>query len=534
MIIESLILILLLGFIGGQIARFLGLPSLIGMILMGIILGAEVTQAIAPEVLNLADELRSCAVMIILMRAGLGLDREKLQQQGSVALRLGMFPALTEAVTIAIVAIWLFNFDLPTGFLLGCVVSAESPAVIVPGMLQLKRLGWGVSKGIPDAILMGSALSDVLVLLLFSLMLNLLTQGETGSDAFKLLPWQVLVQITIALALGYFIARLLIFLLAQQNWTQNTVQDTLITAVIALFIVTFAQRFPFFSGYLATMAMGFFLSQLDPPLARRLRREFNHLWIPAEIILFVLMGASIQLQVLEDNLLKGIFLLLIGLFVGRMIGWYLSTLGSNWNWRERLFLLPGNSAKATVQAAIGTIPLSQGVAGGEIILAVAALSILITAPLGAWAIPTFAPQLLSRDWVDPTKVNLESRTLLLAAVDTSPLSVTVLTKTADLARRINGEVIVLHVITTQQPEKVEELRRKCDRLLLDISHRFITINGAIPETIVQVAQDLQVTEIIMGKRGHQSWLVGSVSQAVLETSSIPVILVEAVTYSTTF
>ena len=525
----SLIVILLLGFFAGQIAHRVGAPPLIGMILVGIILGPELGNAIAPSFLDLADELRTIAVMVILMRAGLGLDREKLVQQGSVALQLGFFPAMTEAIIVAIAARFLFQFDLLTGLLLGCVVSAESPAVIVPGMLRLKSLGWGVKKGIPDVILTGSALSDVLVLLLFSLLLNFLTQGVAINYAFILLPLQVIMQIILAVTIGYGVAQLIIFGVVKQNWTQNTVQDTLITATLALFIVILAQKVPYFSGYLAAMAIGFFLIEFDPPLARRLRIEFNHLWIVAEIVLFVLMGASIQLKVLENTLLSGILLLAMGLLFGRTIGWYLSTIGSNWNWREKLFLLPGNSAKATVQAAIGAVPLSQGVEGGEIILAIAALSILITAPLGAWAIPTFAPKLLVQDPVDPTKVSVSSRTLLLAAIDTSDLAKPVLIKVADLARRSNGEVIVLHVSDTSSEKEVNRLKKLTSRLLLDIRYQFITTTGSIPEEIVRIAEEHQVNDIVMGKRGHQTWeqiLVGSVSQAVIETSNIPTIIVE--------
>ncbi|MGB3570885.1 MAG: cation:proton antiporter, partial [Phormidesmis sp.] len=164
----SLLWILLGGLFAGQLAKRLGAPALLGMVLIGILLGPQLGNAIAPEVLAAADGLRTIAVMVILMKAGLGLDREKLAQQGTVALRLGFLPAACEAIAIALTAMWLFQFDFLTGLLLGCIIGAESPAVIVPGMLRLKRLGWGVEKGIPDAILMGSALSDVLLLLVFS------------------------------------------------------------------------------------------------------------------------------------------------------------------------------------------------------------------------------------------------------------------------------------------------------------------------------------------------------------------------------
>ena len=537
--LASIIWILLVGFFTGQVARRLKAPPLVGMVLAGIALGPQVANVISPGVLDAADALRTIAVMVILMKAGLGLDREKLAQQGTVALRLGFLPATCEAIAVAMVAIWLFQFDWATGLLLGCVIGAESPAVIVPGMLRLKSLGWGVKKGIPDAILTGSALSDVLLLLVFSLLLAFLTQGvATGTplpggfilSPIQRLPFQVIAQITLGVLVGWVTARFLVLLLTQQNWTHNAVQDALVAASVALLLVVLAEDFPVFSGYLAVMATGFFLIELDTPLARRLRGGFDSLWGVAEIILFVLLGASIQLTVLEDTLWVGLLVLAIGTLLGRSLGWYLSTLGSNWRWKERLFLLPGNSAKATVQAAIGAIPLAQGIPGGDTILALAALSILVTAPLGAWAIPTFAPKLLTLGEVDPTKVAIARHIILLAAVDTSPLATQVLAKAADLARRGDAEVVVLHVIRGDDPEELEWLRQQVKQRLADIRHRVITTAGAVPADILQTAQTHGVSEIIMGKRGHrplEEVMVGSVSQAVLEASPLPVVVVEA-------
>lgn len=536
--LESILWILLMGFFVGQIARRLNVPALVGMVLVGMLLGPQIGNVISPGVLEAADALRTIAVMVILMKAGLGLDREKLAQQGTVALRLGFLPAACEAIAVAIAAMWLFQFDFPTGLLLGCIIGAESPAVIVPGMLRLKSLGWGVKKGIPDAILTGSALSDVLLLLVFSLLLAFLSQGATTGITFpggitlssiQLLPVQIIVQIVLGVILGGLTAQLLVSLLAKQNWTQNALQDSLVAASFALLLVVLAEEFPIFSGYLAVMATGFFLIEFDAPLARRLRGGFDSLWGIAEIILFVLLGASIQLNVLGDTFLVGLLVLAIGTLVGRSLGWYLSTLGSNWTQKERLFLLPGNSAKATVQAAIGAIPLAQGIDGGDTILAIAALSILVTAPLGAWAIPTFAPKLLEKGEVDPTKVALFRRIILLAAVDTSPLAKQVLTQAADLARRSDGEVIVLHVIRVEDAQGVNQLQQQAKQILADIRYRFITTSGTVPEEIVRTAQDYNVAEIIIGKRGHRSFqdvLIGSVSQTVLETSLLPVIVVE--------
>ena len=535
--LESIIWILLMGFFVGQIARRLKAPALVGMVLVGILLGPQVADLISAEILGAANSLRTIAVMVILMKAGLGLDREKLAQQGSVALRLGFLPAACEAIAIAIAAIWLLKFNLATGLLLGCIIGAESPAVIVPGMLRLKSLGWGVKKGIPDAILTGSALSNALLLLVFSLLLAFLSQSAAAGislpggitlSLLQLLPLQIIIQIVLGVFLGWLTAQILVSLLAKQNWTKNAVQDSLIGAGFALLLVVLAQKIPIFSGYLAVIATGFFLIEFDAPLARRLRGGFDSLWVIAEIILFVLLGASIQLHILGDTLVVGLLILAIGTLIGRSIGWYLSTLGSNWTSKERLFLLPGNSAKATVQAAIGAIPLAQGIAGGETILAIAALSILVTAPLGAWAIPTFAPKLLEWGEVDPTKVAIDRRVVLLAAVDTSSVATPVLTKTAELARRSDAEVVVFHVIRIEDPQGFEHLQTLSQQILADIRYRFITGSGSVPEEIVNAAQLYNVTEIILGKRGHrplEEILVGSVSQSVLEMSQFPVLLI---------
>lgn len=534
--LESFLWILGMGFFGGQIARRLGAPALVGMVLIGIVLGPSVAHVLSPDLLAGAAPLRTVAVMVILMKAGLGLDRDKLAQQGTVALRLGFLPALGETLVVAIAAHWLFGLDWPTGLLLGCVLAPESPAVIVPGMLRLKSLGWGVTKGIPDAILTGSALSDVLMLLGFSLLLRFLAQGSAGTlaiagfqvSAWVALPLQVLSQIGFGVGVGLLAARSLVSLLSRQNWTQNAVQDILLAACAALLLVVGAERLPFYSGYLAVMAMGFFLIEFDAPLARRLRTGFDGLWVIAEILLFGLLGASIEVSVLESVLLPGLLLLAVGTLVGRSLGWWLSTAGSNWTWQERLFLLPGNSAKATVQAAIGAIPLAQGLAGGEVVLALAALSILVTAPLGAWAIPTFAPRLLSRGAVDPTKVSVARQVVIVAAVDTSPLAAAVLTKAAELARRSDGTVLVVSVVRGAEAA-IAPLQALTRQTLADIRHEFCPLSGSVPETIIEFAIARQAAEIVLGKRGHQAWdrvLVGSVSQAVLEASPIPVLLVE--------
>ncbi|RMF20906.1 MAG: sodium:proton antiporter, partial [Cyanobacteria bacterium J083] len=204
--LSSIIWILLGGFLGGEIVRRFAIPPLVGMILVGFLLSPAMGNRIDPTILEMADQLRTISVMVILLRAGLGLDWDKLKQQGSVAIRLGVLPALSETIVIAIAANFLFGFDLLTGLLLGCIVSAESPAVIVPGMLRLKNLGWGVSKGIPDAILTGSALSDVFIFVLFGLLLNLLQANNSNLGQIWLLPINMITQILLGVFFGFVAA----------------------------------------------------------------------------------------------------------------------------------------------------------------------------------------------------------------------------------------------------------------------------------------------------------------------------------------
>ncbi len=533
MFLLSISLILLLGFGGGQLAKIIGLPPLLGMMLVGICLGSEVSNAIAPELLNLADELRMIAVIIILIRAGLGLDRDKLRKQSSVAIRLGFLPAIAEMLVVAIVAMWLLQFDFVTGLLLGIIISAESPAVIVPGMLRLKNLGFGVVKGIPDAILTGSALSDVLVLLLFSLLLSFLERTELTSAALTssdlwLVPFNVILQIVMGIVIGYLVAKVLVWVITKSKSIAHRVQITLIVICCAFLVVVGSSQFPFFSGYLAAMALGFFIIEFSPPLARKLRIEFSHLWIVAEIILFVLMGAAIQLQTLKSIILPGLMVLGIGLFLGRSLGWYFATLGSNWSWREKLFLLPGNSAKATVQAAIGALPLSLGLPGGDKILAIAALSILVTAPLGAWAIPTFAPKLLSKDQIDPTKTAIANKTIFLAVITDYNLITNVLAKTADLARRADGEILLVQSQNYFSNVEVNQFKKLTNQILLDIPYQFLNPNSYSVADIIALAEAHQVTGIVLGKQeqpSSESYLLGSVAHALLSNSNIPVILI---------
>ena len=602
-LLASTILVLFLGFLAGQISKRFGLPQLVGMILVGLAIGPESpVQALklfdqGNPVFDAANDLRVVAVMVILMKAGLGLDHEKLRQQSTVAIRLGFLPAAAEALTLALAASFLLDdFDFPRGLLLGCIIAAESPAVIVPGMLHLKSIGLGVVKGIPDAILTGCALSDVWMLLVFSLLLDFQPDTTAAADSdnliinqltflqslepVQILPVQLLIEICLGLAIGFLSAKILgLFSLGNSGkyfnfkinrnstnslsgpddswrsdlsktgkWVRNVTQCTIISGSVALFLVIFTDTHRIYSGYVSVAVMGFFLVQFNAPFARLVRSGFDAMWTVAEIFLFVLLGATVNLSALGNagGIWRIPILLILGLLVGRSLGLFLSTLGNDtWGFKEKAFLLPGTMAKATVQASIGALPLAADVAGGEIILAIATVSVLTTAPLGAWSIQYFAPKLLEKGTVDPTKVAIVDYPTFLAAVDVSGSSLTkpVLRKAADLARRTNGELLVLHI---GESGAIDNLKKMAQPILADIRHDFVPPEKVkdilvqldpqknysknfsekakefIPDIIVKVAEDFKVADVIIGQRDKsvtENLSLGSVSRAVLRKSN---------------
>jgi hypothetical protein len=364
----------------------------------------------------------------------------------------------------------------------------------------MKSLGLGIAKGIPDVILAGCAVSDILILSVFSLLFSFLAQGRAEatslfgvsiSPELMLIP-QVGLQIVLGVTIGLFGARILEELLKTQGYTRNATQKMIIAGSIALALIIFPGIFPYYSGYLAVATMGLFLVKFDMPLARVLRGGFDVMWIIAEIVLFVLLGAAVPLVVLGDVALGGLLLLAIGLIAGRSVGLYLSSLGSNLNKNEKYFLLPATMAKATAPAAVGALPLAAGIEGGDIILAMSALSILTTAPIGAWLTQFLAPIWLARDEVDPTKVAVSGSPKILVSINTPPdITPSVLQKAADLARRSNGKVIIATSYSKKYfEEKFEDL---FNRILADIKY---TLHANIQFTL-EASEPLQPVQALL-------------------------------------
>ncbi len=384
----GLLMILLIGYASGELSDRLGLPKLIGMLLAGIVIGPYVLNLLPGVMLELSDEIRLLALLIILFKAGLGLDKDKILAQGSVAIRLGFLPAVIEASVVAVATHYIFGWDWLTSWLLGWIICAASPAVIVPLMLRLKAEGWGVKKGIPDLILAGGTASDATAITMFGIFLAWVADNGAVNGWYQLLD--IPVQVGLGILLGILMGIVAVSIIEKSNLTGHIIEDMVIAVGLGLLLVI-GGSFVDYSSFLAVMVMGFYISEKAPVPARKIRKELNNIWIVGQIFLFVLIGAAVNIDVVFHAGLRGLAVIAIGLLVGRWLGIFASTWRSILTLNERLFMVVGDMAKATVQAAIGGIPLALGVVHGEEILAIAVLSILITAPLGAFGTMHFAP-----------------------------------------------------------------------------------------------------------------------------------------------
>ncbi len=387
----SIALMLGIGMFMGWVCHRLHLPSLLGMILTGILLGPYAFNVIDSSLLNISSELRRIALIIILTRAGLSLDVEDLKKVGRPALLMCFVPACFEILGMVILAPRLLGISLIDAALMGAVVAAVSPAVVVPKMLKLMNEGYGVDKGIPQLILAGASVDDVFVIVLFSAFTGLAQGNGVSPISFISIPISIGVGIIVGLIIGILLA-----------WYFKRVHlrdsaKVVILVCISFIMVTIEDNYSSvipFAGLIAIMSMGIGLKEKRQAVAQRLSLKFNKLWIAAEILLFVLVGATVDIKYALLTGASAIFLVL-GAMLFRMLGVFASLLKTNLSMKERLFCMIAYTPKATVQAAIGGIPLAMGLASGNIILTVAVVAILITAPLGAFLIELLYKKLLA-------------------------------------------------------------------------------------------------------------------------------------------
>lgn len=378
----------------GSILSKLRLPPIVSMLIVGIVFGPYVLNLISPSIMSVSADLRQLALVIILTRAGLNLDLSLLRKNGRSAILMCFLPALTEIAAYIVLGYFLLNIDVLSAAILGCVMSAVSPAVIVPRMLKLKQHNYGTAKGIPDMIMAGASADDVVVIVLFT---ALCTMTDSGTLDLNIL-WRIPVSIVTGTVTGILLGIAFVRFVKKVHMRDSIKVMTMLSlSCLLLFVENVTEAYLPFSGLLSIIAFNAVIFHKHTECAARLSEKYNKLWLFAEIVLFVLVGAEVDVSFAFS--INGLMLLpciALALLV-RMGGVWLCLVGSHLNRKERLFTAIAYCPKATVQAAIGAIPLSMGLSSGQLILTAAVLAILITAPLGAIAIDNLYKKLLTHD-----------------------------------------------------------------------------------------------------------------------------------------
>lgn len=388
----SISLILILGMFMGWICQKIKLPSLLGMLITGIVLGPYVLNLLDDSILGISAELRKIALIIILTRAGLGLDLSGLKKIGRPAVLMCFVPASFELIGMILLAPKLMGLTVLEAAIMGAVLAAVSPAVVVPRMVKLMDEGYGVNEGIPQLILAGASVDDVYVIVLFSTFVGMM-QGE-GASIFKFV--NIPISIFLGIAIGLLIGVLLAYFFKKMH-----IRDTskvLIILSISFLLVVMEDKLSTpitFSALIAIMFIGIGLQKKRETVAKRLSVKYGKLWVAAEVFLFVLVGATVNIGYLGKVGVKAL-IVIIGALVFRMFGVFVCLLGTSLKRKERLFTMLAYTPKATVQAAIGGIPLALGFTCGDLVLTVAVLAIVLTAPLGAFAIDLSYKKLLNK------------------------------------------------------------------------------------------------------------------------------------------
>lgn len=374
----------------GWLCRKLRLPALLGMILVGVLAGPAVLDLIDGSILGISSQLRKIALIIILSRAGLTLNLEDLKKNGRPAVLMCFVPAAFEITGMILLAPVLLPVTRLEAAVMGSVVAAVSPAVIVPKMIKLMEEGYGVRKGIPQIILAGASVDDVFVIVLFSAFTSLAQGKEISVISFVNIPVSILLGAVIGMVLGYALASYF-----QRVGVRDAVK--LLVFLSVSFLLTAAEGSLHtgitFSGLIAVMFMGIGLQRKKMDSAKMLSGKFNQMWVFAEVILFTLVGASVDISYVSSAGLAAV-ILIFAVLVFRMLGVCLCMAGTKLNWKERIFCMLAYMPKATVQAAIGGLPMAMGLPCGKIVLTVAVLAIFITAPLGAFLIDATYQKLL--------------------------------------------------------------------------------------------------------------------------------------------
>lgn len=370
------------GMLLGYLCKKIKFPSLFGMILAGVLIGPHVLNLIDSSILDISADIRKIALIVILIRAGLKLSLDDLKKVGRPAILMCFLPATIEVLGMILIAPMLLGISHLEAAILGAVVGAVSPAVIVPRMIKLIDEGYGTNKGIPQMILAGASVDDVFVIVLFTTFTSLAQGGHVDVMSFVNIPVSIVLGIAGGLVVGFLMVK----------WFNLIHMRDSVKIIIVLgvcFAFTFAEDswgdiIPF-ASLIAVMALGLMIRREKKILAVRLSSKFDKIWVIAEIFLFVLVGASVDITSLKDAGVSAVLLIMLVL-IFRMAGVFLCMIATPLSLRERFFCMFAYTPKATVQAAIGGLPLAMGLACGNIVLTVSVIAIMLTAPLGAFAI----------------------------------------------------------------------------------------------------------------------------------------------------
>ena len=397
--LTSLALIFLVGLAMASICQKIKIPRIIGMLVTGIVLGQHVLNLFDASILGISADLRQMALVIILIKAGLSLNISDLKKVGRPAILMAFLPAVFEIMAFVLFAPSVLGITLIDAAIMGAVLGAVSPAVVVPRMVQYIETKYGTKKGVPQLILAGASLDDVFVIVLFSAFIGMAQGNSVNIVEFINIPVSIVLGILIGAIAGFLLSVFFETKYAHRHYVRNSMKVIIVlgTAFLLIALEEWLKNRIAVSGLLAVMSMACMLQVKSiPSVSSRLSEKFGKLWIAAEVILFVLVGAAVDIRYTLEAGLGAVLLIIIAL-IFRSVGVYLCLVGTKLNLKEKIFCVIAYLPKATVQAAIGSVPLSLGLSCGNIVLSVAVLSIIITAPLGAFGMDMTYQHLLEKE-----------------------------------------------------------------------------------------------------------------------------------------
>lgn len=396
--LTSLALIFLVGLSAAAICGYLHLPRIIGMLFTGIILGPHVLGLLDDKILSISSELRQIVLIIILLKAGLSLNLADLKKVGRPAVMMAFVPASFEICGYLLCAPMILGITRIESAVMGAVLAAVSPAVVVPRMVQLMENGYGTEKSIPQMILAGASCDDIFVIVLFSTFAGIAQGGTADFTQFLNIPVSIVLGILLGAAVGYLLSLFFETAYAKEHYVRNSMKVIVVLGLsfLLMAVETWAKPYVSVSGLLAVVSMACVLKMKCPKsVSGRLSEKFGKLWIAAEVVLFVMVGAAVDIRYTATAGGAAVVMILLAL-IFRAAGVCVCMAGTALNKKERLFTVIAYLPKATVQAAIGSVPMAMGLSCGQIVLSVAVLAILITAPLGAIGMDMTYRRLLKR------------------------------------------------------------------------------------------------------------------------------------------